>query len=95
MPVASVPMSIKLDANFRGRLNELALLRKRTAHSIAREAVEQHIALEEAREKANQDALDAWRDYRDTGLHATGDEVLRWVESWGATEELPAPQCHS
>lgn len=36
----------------------------------------------------------SWRDYQETGLHLTGDEVLKWLETWGTDREGPAPECH-
>ena len=52
------------------------------------------VAREEARDQLTSDALDAWVDFKETGLHATGDEVLTWMKSWGTSNELPQPVCH-
>ncbi len=89
------PMSLKIDTDTRDRLSRLAHSRKRTAHAIAREAVETYIAREEARDQFSLDAVSAWQHYEETGLHATGDEVMTWVESWGTDRELPPPLCHT
>lgn len=53
--------------------------------------MENYVVREEARD---QFALDAWQHYQETGLHATGDEVMTWIESWGTDKELPPPVCH-
>ena len=94
MSITTAPMSLKLDADTRERLAKLARLRKRTAHAIAREAVESYVAREEVRDQFTTDALAAWEHYQETGLHATGDEVVAWMESWGTPKELHAPKCH-
>ncbi|MDP2829422.1 MAG: hypothetical protein Q8O37_12550 [Sulfuricellaceae bacterium] len=45
-------------------------------------------------EAFRQDAIKAWEEYQETGLHATAGEVDAWLASWGADNELPAPVCH-
>lgn len=50
---------------------------------------------ETKREAFRQDAINAWNDYRNTGMHVTGDEVIAWLETWGDDNELPVPQCHT
>ena len=46
------------------------------------------------REAFRQDAIKAWEEYQETGLHATATEVDEWLASWGTENELPAPICH-
>jgi predicted transcriptional regulator len=88
------PTSIKLDDDLKGRVQHLADARRRSAHWLMREAIEQYVAREEKREAFKQEALDAWEEYQSTGLHATGSEVEKWLASWGTDNELPAPECH-
>lgn len=90
----TAPMSLKLDTSTRDRLTRLAHSRKRTAHAIAREAVESFVAREEARDQFAADALRSWEHYQETGLHVTHDEVSAWMDSWGTANELPPPTCH-
>ncbi len=85
--------SIKLDDQLKGRVQHLAEARKRTPHWIMREAIAQYVEREEKREALRQDTLEAWEEFRETGLHATADEVDRWLASWGTDSELPAPGC--
>ena len=59
-----------------------------------REALEQYVEREEKREAFRQHALDAWADYQATGLHASADEVEKWLASWGTGNEVPAPKSH-
>lgn len=87
-------MSIKLASDVRDRLNSLAARHKRTAHAVAREAIETYVAREEAAEADNQQALAAWNHYQETGLHVTNDEVTAWVQTWGTDNEPAPPECH-
>jgi predicted transcriptional regulator len=86
--------SLKLDDELKDRVQHLAAARRRTAHWIMREAIAQYVEREEKREALNQDTLRAWNEFQATGLHATAEEVDRWLESWGTENELPAPRCH-
>ncbi|MBS9405713.1 CopG family ribbon-helix-helix protein [Halomonas sp. TRM85114] len=88
------PTSIKLDDDLKERIQHLADARRRSVHWLMREAIEQYVDREEKREAFRQDTLRAWEDYQTTGLHATADEVKKWLVSWGADNETPAPICH-
>lgn len=94
MSAVMSPMSIKLDSAVRGRLNSIAIRHKRTAHAVAREAIEAYVMREEATEAQNREALAAWNHYQETGLHVTAQEVTAWVESWGTNDEAAPPECH-
>lgn len=85
--------SIKLDDDMKGRVQHLAKARQRTSHWIMREAIAQYVEREEKREALRLDTLRAWEEFQATGLHATAEEVDRWLESWGTDAELPAPEC--
>lgn len=86
--------SVKLDNDMKGRVQHLAEARKRTSHWIIREAISQYVEREEKREALRQDNLKAWEEFQETGLHATVEEVDKWLASWGTENELPAPECH-
>lgn len=86
--------SIKLDDELKGRVQHLAEARRRTPHWIMREAIEQYVDREEKREALNRDTLKAWDEFQATGLHATAEEVDKWLASWGTENELPPPECH-
>jgi predicted transcriptional regulator len=89
-----LPVSIKLDAVQREKLKKLAEARDRKPHYLMREAIQQYLEREEARESFKQEALASWREYQETGLHLTGEEVDRWLATWGTDEESEAPACH-
>ncbi|WP_048307823.1 CopG family ribbon-helix-helix protein [Halomonas sp. PR-M31] len=90
----ATPTSIKLDDSLKERVQHLADTRRRSAHWLMREAIEQYVEREERRENFRQDTLKAWEDYQATGLHASADEVKKWLASWGTDDEVPAPTCH-
>lgn len=86
--------SIKLNDELKSRVQHLAGLRRRSAHWIMREAIEQYVEREEKREAFRQDTIEAWEEFQATGLHATAEEVEKWLASWGTEDELPPPVCH-
>lgn len=86
--------SVKLDDELKGRVQQLADTRRRSAHWIMREAIAQYVDREEKREALRRDTLHAWDEFQATGLHASAEEVDKWLASWGSDAELPAPECH-
>jgi predicted transcriptional regulator len=92
MPAVST--SIKLDPAVKDRVQRLAAARKRTAHWVMKEAIEQYVTREESREKANQDALKAWEEYQATGLHVTLEEADAWLAELEAGNDIEPPACH-
>ena len=86
--------SIRLDEATKGRVQQLAAQRGRSAHWIMREAITQYVEREEKREALRQDTLKAWEEFQETGLHATAEQVDQWLASWGTENELSAPECH-
>jgi predicted transcriptional regulator len=86
--------SIKLDEETRDRIRRLAAARKRSAHWLMREAIDQYVEREEKREKLRRDALAAWNEYQTTGLHVTEEEADRWLARLEAGEDEKPPECH-
>jgi predicted transcriptional regulator len=93
MPASSTT-SLKLDPSLKQRVQELASARRRSAHWVMREAVEQYVSREEMREQLRQDALAAWDHYQTTGLHATSEEADAWLAKLEAGEDAEIPECH-
>ncbi len=88
------PIAVKLDQDLRDRLQHLAEARDRSTHWLLRKAIEQFVEQEEKREALRQDALNAWAEYQETGLHVTHDEADAWLARLEAGEEAKAPECH-
>ncbi|SCX61392.1 CopG family ribbon-helix-helix protein [Nitrosospira sp. Nsp1] len=87
-------ISIKIDDELKSRIQHLAGARQRSAHWIMREAIQQYVEREEARESFKQEALASWTAYRETGRHLTGQEVRTWLNTWGTDAETDLPGCH-
>lgn len=94
MPTPSTT-SLKLDPETKDRIQRLAAARRRSAHWIMREAVEQYVDREEKREKLRQDALAAWAHYQATGLHLTAEEADAWLAKLEQSKDSPVPECHN
>jgi len=88
------PVAIKIDEDTRARIKRLAEARQRSSHWMMLEAIRQYVEREEKREAFRQDGIRAWNEYRATGLHVTGDEVIAWLDTWGEENEQAAPVCH-
>ena len=91
----STTTSLKLDHELKERVQRLASVRRRSAHWVMREAVEQYVGREEKREQLRQDALAAWNHYQATGLHATAEEADAWLAKLEAGEDPETPECHA
>ena len=94
MQTLSRPVSVKLDDGLRARLKHLADERQRTTHWVMREAIAQYVDREERRDAFKRATLDAWREYEETGLHLTGEEMDAWLAQLEAGEDAPMPACH-
>lgn len=92
--MATSTTSLKLDDEVKSRVQRLAQARRRSAHWIMREAIEQYLEREEKLAAFQQSALAAWEEYRATGLHVTGEEADAWLAKLEAGEEADAPECH-
>ncbi len=86
--------SLKLDSAMKERVNRLASARRRSAHWVMREAIEQYVDREEKREQLRQDALAAWAAYQTTGLHVTAKDVDAWLAKLEAGKRAAIPKCH-
>lgn len=94
--MTSTAMAVKIDNEIRKRLKNLAESKQRSTHWLMREAITQYVEREDKRESFRKDAIRAWEEYQDTGLHVTGTEVRDWLDTWGteADKEKDAPPCH-
>ena len=92
--MTTTAVAIKIDQKTKERYKNLARIKNRSAHWMMREAINQYVDREEKRESFRQDAVNSWNEYQETGLHATGDEVIKWLNTWGTDDEKDAPECH-
>ncbi|MDB5552371.1 MAG: Transcriptional regulator, CopG family [Rhizobium sp.] len=87
-------VSVKLDDDLKARVRQLAEDQQRSPRWIMREAIKQYVAKEEARSSFAKEAMAAWIDYKETGLHITGEELDEWLRTWGTVDETDVPECH-
>jgi predicted transcriptional regulator len=86
--------SVKINDELKQRIDSLAKSKKRTAHWIMREAIEEYVIREEKRQSFISEAKQSWKDYQQNGLHVTFGEVSDWIDSWGTDQEKAIPECH-
>jgi predicted transcriptional regulator len=86
--------SLKIGGGLKSRVQQLASQRRRSAHWIMLEAIQQYVDREEAQESFKQEALASWEAYKETGRHLTSQEVRTWLNSWGTDDEKTMPECH-
>jgi predicted transcriptional regulator len=61
---------------------------------LMREAVREYLTREEARQSFQDEAEEAWRDYKKTGLHVTQAEMESWAASLSARRPKRLPKWH-
>lgn len=95
MPANTIrPIAVKIDQDTRDRIKRLAEARQRTPHWMMKEAITQYLEREEKREALRQDAINAWKEYQNTGMQVGAEEVTAWLETWSEDDEQSAPVCH-
>lgn len=87
----SLDIAPKLEA----RICELAERQQRSPDSVMTEAIEDYVAREEARLSFDQEEEESWRDFQETGLHLTLDEVSAWLKTWRTDAEGDPPPCQT
>ena len=92
--VKGVATFLKIDDGLKTCVQHIVTQRRRSAHWIMLEAIEQYVQREEARENFQQEALAARKAYQETGRHLTVTEVGNWLSTWSTDDEQAAPACH-
>lgn len=75
-------------------LQELAHDLGSSIHSIVLDAVDSHIERLKAKQAYDRQAIQAYQDYQDTGLHITLHEFTDWVDSLATDTPQAIPPCH-
>jgi predicted transcriptional regulator len=87
--------TLKLDPELKDRVKRVAESQRRTAHWVMKEAIEGYVSRAEERQAFIKEGLESLREYEETGLHVTFEEVSTWLKSWGTENELDPPECHT
>ena len=87
---ASETFSVRLPPETRRELEEYAKATQRSSAFIVKEAVEAHLA----ERRAYLAAIEEAEREIERGETVDGEEVIKWLESWGTANELPPPSAH-
>lgn len=88
------PISIRLPADLKARVQELAAARQRSANALLVQAVAAFVEREEQREALRQECRAAHEHYLRTGLHVTQAEVRDWISRLREDAKAAPPACH-
>lgn len=92
---ARTTTSIKLDPAVKERIQRLADARRRSAHWVMKEAIEEYLEREEKQEQLRDELTARWREYEETGLHVSDEEARTWLMRLARGEKPPFPEPHS
>jgi len=93
--MSKTTMGVKIDEVTRERLKVLAESRRRSAHWLMKEAINQYLDREEQVERRNREADEAWDEYKLTGAFVGQEAMEAWLDSWGTDKEGPCPELES
>ncbi|NOQ45845.1 MAG: transcriptional regulator [Desulfobulbaceae bacterium] len=82
---ARIPEELKKDFEAAAAVHDMSL-----SHVI-RTLMAQYVANEKEMARRRQETLEALEDI-ETGRVVNGDEVMSWLASWGADDEVEPPQ---
>ena len=92
-PPAS-PISIRLPADLKERVQDLAVARQRSTNALVVQAIAAFVEREEKREAIRQECIVAHEHYEKTGLHVTNAEVKEWIGQLRQGKKVEPPKCH-
>lgn len=87
------PVSLKLDAALKARLDALAVAQDRSPHWLMHTAIARFVESAEAEDHMRREAMAAYEHYAQTGLHLTFEEVDAWLGRIEAGEDAGLPEC--
>ena len=88
-------LAISLDTALQEKVQQMVALKHATLDSIVHQALCEYVEREEKKIAFQQEAMTAWQNFQQNGLHLTGDEVMNWLDLWGTDKEMEIPQCHN
>ncbi|QSJ14178.1 CopG family ribbon-helix-helix protein [Nostoc sp. UHCC 0702] len=83
--------SFRLDDDLEAKLEMTAAKLQRTKGWIINDALRQYIAREEQKLRMLQETQEAIADIEAQRV-VSGEEVMKWLETWGTTVEAPTPK---
>jgi predicted transcriptional regulator len=91
----AVTTSIKLDDDLRDRLRAVAKDRQLSVNRLMNGALRDFVERAELRAAFLREAEEAHRDYLETGLHVTQEEMDVWFDAVARGEDSPMPEPHN
>ena len=85
----STTLTIRIDDKTKERLERLATATARSKSYLVSSAINGFIEANEWQIRAIEKAVKS----ADKGHFVDHEEVIKWVDSWGTTEELEPPKC--
>ena len=90
----SSPISIRLPAELKKRVQGLAATRQHSTNALVIQAVAAFVEREEKREALRQECIAAHEHYQLTGLHVSHAEVKEWIAGLRQGKKVAPPKCH-
>jgi predicted transcriptional regulator len=86
--MGEVPLSLHVKAEVKKKLDDEARSQNVSASDLVERAIESYLEIRESeREILRQRIAEA-----DKGVFVSGEAMHRWIESWGAENELSPPE---
>lgn len=82
--------SFRLDDDLQEKLDSTATRLKRSRGWIINDALRQYIEREERKQRMMEETEEAIADI-DAGRVVSGEDVMKWLETWGTATETKAP----
>ena len=84
-------LTLSLDRKTKARLTNMAESTRRSEEDLAREAVQHFLDIQESHYKAIDVAME--ESLKGTATHASHEDVMAWLSSWGTDRKLDPPEC--
>ena len=82
--------ALRLEPELKQRADALAAAEHSSFSAVVRDALNMYLS-----QRAEIDeAVAAWQEYEQTGLHVRGEEMSAWLRTWGTDSENESPECH-
>jgi predicted transcriptional regulator len=88
MPTKVDTFSVRLPADIRRQVDDIARITKRSRSFIVKEAVSSYVAARE--DYINQ--LDEAVKSAESGIGHSGEQTFSWMETWGTENEIASPE---
>jgi len=87
----AIAVTVPLDQETKTRLANMAENTRRSEEDLASEALRHFLDIQESQYKAIDVAMQ--ESLAGTATHASHEDVMAWVSSWGTDRKLDPPQC--